>query len=95
MAKQIRLRPLAVVACIASTLSCSATDPNVVSGRASVVAGCPVLLRIAGVAYEPTGLPDSLAVVGLQLDVHGRVHDRPSTCMMGQGLRVTAASRAR
>jgi hypothetical protein len=86
-------RLLAVAA--AALVSCTRpVDPALVSGRASVQAGCPVLLAIEGIRYEPEGLPDSLAVVGLELHIIGRTVSRPSTCMMGQGLIVMSASRA-
>src|SRR5687768_1069374 len=77
-----------------TALSCTRpVDLSLVSGKATVRAGCPVLLELKGIRYEPEGLPDSLAVVGLQLNVIGRAVSRPSTCMMGTGLTVMSASR--
>ena len=54
--------------------------------------GC-LTLELRGRRYEPQGLPAELAQVGLRLRVEGRVHDRPSTCMVGPGLVLTKAER--
>jgi hypothetical protein len=55
--------------------------------------GCKVSLLIGNQRYEPIGLPDSLAVVGIVLRVDGVVRDRPSICMIGPGLELSAVSR--
>jgi hypothetical protein len=51
-------------------------------------------LTIAGAQYQPVGLPDSLAIVGLRLHVAGQlVRDGASTCMIPI-LYLTSVSRA-
>lgn len=57
------------------------------------VDGCRVTLQVGDRRYEPIGLPDSLAVVGLQLRVEGVVVNRPSICMIGPGLELRSVTR--
>jgi hypothetical protein len=52
-----------------------------------------VTLQVGDRRYEPIGLPDSLAVVGLQLRVEGVVVNRPSICMIGPGLELRSVTR--
>ena len=76
-----------IAACVAGLVGCSHTTAprtDFVSGDAVVSRAVECLaLTIAGTQYQPVGLPDSLAVVGLHLRVEGSVRrDGVSTCMV-------------
>jgi len=92
-------RTLLIAACFGAISGCShATGPGngFLQGDALVSQGaetCAVTLLVAGRRYEPVGLPDSLAVVGLRLRVAGVVRDVPTLCMVGPRLELTSVAR--
>jgi len=80
-----------IAALLSGLASCShATAPETrfVQGDALVTQSVACLtLLIAGRTYEPVGLPDSLAIVGLRLRVAGVVRaDVLSVCQAGPPL---------
>jgi hypothetical protein len=90
---------MALIASFLGTLSgCShATGPETgfVQGDALVTRSVECLtLRVAGRTYQPVGLPDSLAVVGLHLRVMGVARDAITVCQAGPLLELTSVARA-
>jgi hypothetical protein len=86
-----------VAACLGGVLGCSdATGPTTgfVQGDALVTLSVECLtLLVAGRTYQPVGLPDSLAVVGLRLRVAGFARDAITVCQAGPLLELTSVSR--
>ncbi len=96
--RRLWLLPLAAAAACGSTTGVGGDKSNVVSALAIVSTGaetCKVSLNVGGTLYEPVGLPDSLAIVGLKLQVTGTIGNTPSTCMIGPKFVLTSVARAR
>ena len=86
-----------IAACLGAVLGCShATGPatGFVQGDALVTLSVECLtLLVAGRTYQPVGLPDSLAIVGLRLRVAGFARDAITTCQAGPLLELTSVAR--
>ena len=86
-----------IAACLAGVVGCShATGPRtgLVQGDALVTRSVECLtLLVTGQTYQPLGLPDSLAVVGLQLRVTGFARDAVTACQAGPLLELTSVAR--
>lgn len=81
---------------LASCAHATASQTGFLQGDALVTRSVEcVTLLIAGTTYEPVGLPDSLALVGLRLRVIGFVRaDGASVCQAGPLLDLISVVRA-